>query len=105
MANELGAGNAKGARFAAIVSVTTSLVIGIFICLIIMIFHNPIGRIFSSSKPVLDAVNDLTVLLAFSILFNSVQPILSGEMLLFFELLIKKKIKNYLFPNFYLLAH
>ncbi|XP_022846888.1 protein DETOXIFICATION 27-like [Olea europaea var. sylvestris] len=78
VANELGAGNAKGARFAAIVSVTTSLVIGIFICLIIMIFHNPIGRIFSSSKPVLDAVNDLTVLLAFSILFNSVQPILSG---------------------------
>ncbi|CAA2997925.1 DETOXIFICATION 27-like [Olea europaea subsp. europaea] len=78
VANELGAGNAKGARFAAIVSVTTSVVIGIFFCLLIIIFHNAIGSIFSSSKPVLDAVNKLTVLLAFTILFNSVQPVLSG---------------------------
>lgn len=78
VANELGAGNAKGARFAAIVSVTTSIVIGIFFCLLIIIFHNAIGSIFSSSKPVLDAVNKLTALLAFTILFNSVQPVLSG---------------------------
>ncbi|XP_027077896.1 protein DETOXIFICATION 27 isoform X2 [Coffea arabica] len=78
VANELGAGNGKGARFATIVSVATSTIIGLFFCLIIIIFHNEIGLIFSSSKPVLDAVNQLTVLLAVTILLNSIQPVLSG---------------------------
>ncbi|XP_027074364.1 protein DETOXIFICATION 27 isoform X1 [Coffea arabica] len=78
VANELGAGNGKGARFATVVSVATSSLIGLFFCLIIIIFHNEIGLIFSSSKPVLDAVNQLTVLLAVTILLNSIQPVLSG---------------------------
>ncbi|CAK9163296.1 unnamed protein product [Ilex paraguariensis] len=78
VANELGAGNGKGAKFAAIVSVITSIVIGLFFWLLIMIFHNEIAIIFSSSKPVLEAVNKLSILLAFTILLNSVQPVLSG---------------------------
>ncbi|CAI0422074.1 unnamed protein product [Linum tenue] len=36
------------------------------------------GWIFTNSKPVLDAVNQLSILLAFTVLLNSVQPILSG---------------------------
>ncbi|KFK22837.1 hypothetical protein AALP_AAs68044U000100, partial [Arabis alpina] len=48
VANELGAGNGKGARFATIVS------------------------------PVLAAVDKLTLLLAFTGLLNSIQPVLSG---------------------------
>ncbi|XP_057470965.1 protein DETOXIFICATION 27-like [Actinidia eriantha] len=43
-----------------------------------MIFDNQIALIFSSSKPVLEAVSKLSVPLAFTILLNSVQPILSG---------------------------
>ncbi|KAI5669795.1 hypothetical protein M9H77_19648 [Catharanthus roseus] len=78
VANELGAGNGKGAKFATIVSVTTSTIIGLVFCLIIVILHNEIGIIFSSSKPVLDAVSKLSVLLAITILLNSVQPVLSG---------------------------
>ncbi|GFY87425.1 MATE efflux family protein [Actinidia rufa] len=78
VANELGAGNGKGAKFATAVAVTTSAVIGVFFWLLIMIFHNEIALIFSSSKPVLEAVSKLSVLLAFTILLNSVQPILSG---------------------------
>ncbi|KAK9165785.1 hypothetical protein Scep_000976 [Stephania cephalantha] len=39
----------------------------------------PIRLIFTSSPVVLDAVNSLAVLLAVTILFNSVQPVLSGE--------------------------
>ncbi|PSS30125.1 Protein DETOXIFICATION like [Actinidia chinensis var. chinensis] len=78
VANELGAGNGKGAKFATIVSVMTSVVIGLFFWLLIMIFHNEIALIFSSSKPVLEAVNKLSILLAFTVLLNSVQPILSG---------------------------
>ncbi|KAK8586664.1 hypothetical protein V6N13_085691 [Hibiscus sabdariffa] len=52
VANELGAGNGKGAKFATAVSVVT--------------------------QPVLEAVSRLSFLLAFTVLLNSVQPILSG---------------------------
>lgn len=78
VANELGAGNGKGARFATIVSVVTSAVIGLFFCFLIMGFHDKFALIFTASPIVLDAVDDLSVLLAFTILLNSVQPILSG---------------------------
>ncbi|KAH7520488.1 hypothetical protein FEM48_Zijuj08G0149100 [Ziziphus jujuba var. spinosa] len=78
VANELGAGNGKGAKFATTVSVVTSIAIGLLFCLLIMIFHKEIAFIFSSSKPVLQQVNKLYILLAFTLLLNSVQPILSG---------------------------
>ncbi|GMN33929.1 hypothetical protein TIFTF001_004420 [Ficus carica] len=78
VANELGAGNGKGAKFATVVSVITSIIIGLFFWCLIMIFQNEIALIFSSSKPVLEAVNELSLLLAFTILLNSVQPVLSG---------------------------
>ncbi|TVU25993.1 hypothetical protein EJB05_28517 [Eragrostis curvula] len=78
VANELGAGSGPGARFAAIVSSTTSLVIGLFFWVIIMCLHDKIVLIFTSSIVVLDAVDKLSVLLAFTILLNSIQPVLSG---------------------------
>lgn len=78
VANELGAGNGKGAKFATIVSVVTSSIIGLFFWMLIMIFHDKFGYIFSTSKPVLDEVSKLSLLLAFTILLNSVQPVLSG---------------------------
>ncbi|MED6227564.1 Protein DETOXIFICATION 27, partial [Stylosanthes scabra] len=56
----------------------TSIVIGLFFWMLILIFHDKIGYIFSTSKPVLDEVNNLSLLLAFTILLNSVQPVLSG---------------------------
>lgn len=82
VANELGAGNGKGARFATIVAVTTSAVIGLFFWLLIMLFHNELALIFTNSEPVLDAVSKLSLLLAFTILLNSIQPVLSGKHLL-----------------------
>ncbi|KGN48721.1 protein DETOXIFICATION 27 [Cucumis sativus] len=78
VANELGGGNGKGAKFAAIVASTTSLVIGLFFCCLIVIFHDKFGLLFSSSDIVLQEVNRLSILLAFTILFNSIQPVLSG---------------------------
>ncbi|XP_050207969.1 protein DETOXIFICATION 27-like [Mercurialis annua] len=78
VANELGAGNGKGAKFATTVSVTTSVIIGFFFWILILLFNNQLGWIFTSSPPVLTAVNKLSVLLAFTVLLNSVQPILSG---------------------------
>ncbi|GFY94057.1 MATE efflux family protein [Actinidia rufa] len=78
VANELGAGNGNGAKFATIVSVLTSLVIGLFFWLLIMIFYNELALLFSTSKPVLEAVAELSNLLAFTVLLNSIQPVLSG---------------------------
>ncbi|TKY69921.1 TRANSPARENT TESTA protein 12 [Spatholobus suberectus] len=78
VANELGAGNGKGAKFATTVSVGTSIIIGLFFWMLILILHDKFGYIFSNSKAVLDEVNNLSLLLAFTILLNSVQPVLSG---------------------------
>ncbi|CAG7911573.1 unnamed protein product [Brassica rapa] len=78
VANELGAGSGKRARFAMIVSVTQSLLIGIIFSVLVIFLHDQIGWIFSSSETVIKAVNDLSILLAFTILLNSVQPVLSG---------------------------
>ncbi|KAL6627683.1 hypothetical protein ACP70R_031409 [Stipagrostis hirtigluma subsp. patula] len=78
VANELGAGNGNGARFAAIVSSTTSLLIGIFFCVLTIGLHDKIALIFSTSTAVLVAFDKLHILLAFTVLLNSIQPILSG---------------------------
>ncbi|KAL5218169.1 hypothetical protein ABZP36_018853 [Zizania latifolia] len=78
VANELGAGNGKGARFATIVSSVTSLVIGLFFWVLIVGLHDKFALIFTSSAVVLEAVDNLAVLLAFTILLNSIQPVLSG---------------------------
>uniref|UniRef100_A0A2P2MZK3 Protein DETOXIFICATION n=1 Tax=Rhizophora mucronata TaxID=61149 RepID=A0A2P2MZK3_RHIMU len=78
VANELGSGNGKAAKFATKVSVMTSTIIGIFFCLLIIIFRAKLAWIFTTSGPLLQAVNRLSVLLAFTVLLNSVQPVLSG---------------------------
>ena len=84
VANELGAGNGEGAKFATMVSVITSTVIGFVFWLVIMIFNDTIDLLFTSSEPVLEVVDKLKVLLAFTILLNSVQPVLSGTLFFFF---------------------
>ncbi|KAI3859901.1 hypothetical protein MKX03_016536 [Papaver bracteatum] len=78
VSNELGAGNGKVAKFASIVSAITSLIIGIFFPIMILIFHEKLAIIFTSSDIVLQAVDNLALLLAFTILLNSIQPVLSG---------------------------
>jgi MATE family multidrug resistance protein len=78
VANELGAGNGGGAKFATVVSVITSTTIGLGCWFFIMIFNGKIALLFSSSEPVLEVVDNLKVLLAFTILLNSIQPVLSG---------------------------
>ncbi|XP_066397453.1 protein DETOXIFICATION 27-like isoform X1 [Miscanthus floridulus] len=78
VANELGAANGAGARFATIVSMTTSFLISLFISFLILIFHDKLGMIFSSSQAVIDAVDNISFLLALTILFNGIQPVLSG---------------------------
>ncbi|KAL3024004.1 hypothetical protein AAZX31_04G095600 [Glycine max] len=78
VANELGAGNGKAAKFATQVSVAQSTIIGLIFCVLIMIFNEHIAYIFTTSTSVLQAVDNMSLLLAITILLNSVQPVLSG---------------------------
>ncbi|XP_057973466.1 protein DETOXIFICATION 27-like [Malania oleifera] len=78
VANELGAGNGKAAKFATEMSVIHSTLIGLLFFAVITIFHDRLAFIFTTSTTVLHAVDDLAFLLALSILLNSIQPVLSG---------------------------
>ncbi|OAY74055.1 Protein DETOXIFICATION 21 [Ananas comosus] len=78
VANELGAGSAKAAKFSIVVVVATSLSIGIVLFVVFLCFRGRLAYLFTESSEVADAVADLSPLLAFTILLNSVQPVLSG---------------------------
>ncbi|XP_061348931.1 protein DETOXIFICATION 21-like isoform X2 [Gastrolobium bilobum] len=78
VANELGKGSAKAAKFSIIVTVLTSLAIGFLLFLFFLFFRERLAYVFTSNKDVAAAVGDLSPLLSFSILLNSVQPVLSG---------------------------
>ncbi|KAL0361684.1 UNVERIFIED_CONTAM: protein DETOXIFICATION 27 [Sesamum radiatum] len=78
VANEIGAGNGNSAKFAAKVSVFNSLVVGFVFFLVIIAFPDKIAMIFTSSTSVISMVEGLALLLAITILFNCIQPILSG---------------------------
>ncbi|XP_057794551.1 protein DETOXIFICATION 27-like isoform X2 [Salvia miltiorrhiza] len=78
VANELGAGNGKAAKFATKVCVVQSSGLGVLFFAIVLIFRGELALMFSPSGEVGAAVDDLSFLLASSILLNSVQPVLSG---------------------------
>ncbi|KAK7290709.1 hypothetical protein RIF29_05314 [Crotalaria pallida] len=78
VANELGKGSAKAAKFSVVVTVLTSFALGFLLFLFFLFFRERLAYIFTSNKDVANAVGDLSPLLSISILLNSVQPVLSG---------------------------
>ncbi|XP_031126141.1 protein DETOXIFICATION 24-like [Ipomoea triloba] len=78
VANELGRGDAKATRFSIKVIVSTSIVVGLFFWVLCLAFGSKIGYLFTDEKEVADAVSDLSMLLSFSVLLNSIYPVLSG---------------------------
>ncbi|XP_028766898.1 protein DETOXIFICATION 21 isoform X2 [Neltuma alba] len=78
VANELGRGNAKAAKFSIAVTVLTSSTVGLLLFLFFLFYRERLAYIFTANEQVAAAVGDLSPLLAFSILLNSVQPVLSG---------------------------
>ncbi|KAH6820849.1 MATE efflux family protein [Perilla frutescens var. hirtella] len=78
VANELGRGDANAVRFSIKVILGTSILIGVVIWALCLIFGNQIGYLFTQEEAVAKAVADLAVLLAFSVLFNSIYPVFSG---------------------------
>ncbi|KAB1223119.1 Protein TRANSPARENT TESTA 12 [Morella rubra] len=78
VSNELGRGNAKAALFSIKVILSTSICLGVVCWVLCLVFGNQISYLFTSDEEVAEAVSSLSTLLAFSMLLNSVQPILTG---------------------------
>lgn len=81
VSNELGRGSAKAAKLSIAVTVMTSFTIGFLLFLFFLFYRERLAYIFTDNEQVAAAVGDLSPLLAFSILLNSVQPVLSGTLL------------------------
>ena len=79
VSNKLGGGNARAVKFSVIFILSTSTVIGVFFWILCLAFCHEIAYLFTSNDKVAETVSSLSILLAFSILFNSVQPVLLGK--------------------------
>lgn len=78
VSNELGRGDAKAAKFSVKVAIATTTVIGFFFSLICLVFSHKLAHLFTSNDEVIESVTSLSVLLAFSVLLNGFQAVLSG---------------------------
>ncbi|KAL4598971.1 hypothetical protein ACB092_11G093600 [Castanea dentata] len=78
VSNELGAGHPKVAKFSVWVVNGTSLSISIIFSALVLILRVELSELFTSDTEVIEAVSNLTPLLAISVLLNGIQPILSG---------------------------
>ncbi|KAJ4977325.1 hypothetical protein NE237_002431 [Protea cynaroides] len=76
--NELGGAHPKVTKFSVIVVTATSIVISLFFTAFVLIFQNVLAKAFTTDAAVIEAVTELTPLLAISIFLNGIQPILSG---------------------------
>ncbi|KVH89266.1 Multi antimicrobial extrusion protein [Cynara cardunculus var. scolymus] len=75
VANELGRGNAKAAKFSIKVLLGTSIAIGVFFFFLCLAFRKKLAYLFTNDKRVADTVSDLSLLLSFSVLLNSIYPL------------------------------
>ncbi|XP_062158643.1 protein DETOXIFICATION 29 [Alnus glutinosa] len=78
VSNELGAAHPRTARFALVVAVGTSFLIGLVLALILIVSRNVYPSLFSNDTSVEDLVKELTPILVLCIIIDNVQPVLSG---------------------------
>ncbi|MCL7044035.1 hypothetical protein MKW94_025351 [Papaver nudicaule] len=78
ISNELGAGRPRAAKFSILVVVISALIIGIFFFAFVLGLRNVYALPFTTSPEVASAVSHLAVIFAFTLLLNSVQPVLTG---------------------------
>lgn len=79
ISNELGAAHPRVAKFSVFIVNGNSILISVVLSAIILIFRVALSNLFTSDSEVIEAVSDLTPLLAISVLLNGIQPILSGS--------------------------
>uniref|UniRef100_A0A7N0RBY4 Protein DETOXIFICATION n=1 Tax=Kalanchoe fedtschenkoi TaxID=63787 RepID=A0A7N0RBY4_KALFE len=78
VSNELGRGDAKAAKFSIVVVSCNSLVVGVIFFVICLAFGDEISYLFTNNAEIAKTVSNLSLLLALSVLLNSIQPVLSG---------------------------
>lgn len=78
VSNELGAAHPRTAKFSVVVVVMSAFMIGVIISSVLLIFQDQYPSLFTKSAQVKHVVYELTPLLAFCIVVNSIQPALSG---------------------------
>ncbi|KAG7594365.1 Zinc knuckle CX2CX4HX4C [Arabidopsis thaliana x Arabidopsis arenosa] len=78
VSNELGAGNAALAKFSVIVVSITSTLIGIVCMIVVLATKDSFPYFFTTSDAVAAETTRIAVLLGFTVLLNSLQPVLSG---------------------------
>ncbi|KAJ9563898.1 hypothetical protein OSB04_009058 [Centaurea solstitialis] len=78
VANELGRGNTKAVKFSIKVLLGTSVTIGLFFFVLCLALGRKLAYVFTDDEKVADTVTDLSFLLSFSVLLNSICPVLSG---------------------------
>lgn len=79
VSNELGLGHPRAAKYSVYVTVFQSL-IGILCMIVVMATKNYLGIIFTNSKDLENAVAHLVYLLGLTVVLNSVQAVISGNM-------------------------
>lgn len=67
------------AKFSVIVVNMTTILISVVFSAIVLVFRVGLSELFTSDEEVIEAVSNLTPLLAISVFLNGVQPILSGK--------------------------
>ncbi|XP_031247474.1 protein DETOXIFICATION 40-like [Pistacia vera] len=78
VSNELGAAHPKSSAFAVVIVTSSSFIIAVILAILVLAFRHSISYIFTSGSTVSNAVSELSPYLAFSIILNGVQPVLSG---------------------------
>lgn len=79
VSNELGAGDAKAAKFSVVVSLLTSTAIGILFSVMVLATTNEFPKIFTKKIEVIAETSKLGYFLAAGIFLNSIQPVLHGR--------------------------
>lgn len=78
VSNELGAGNARAAKFAVLVVSTTTVLIGLICMAVVIATRDVFPHLFTNSEAVAKETTRLSILLALTVLLNGLQPVLSG---------------------------
>ncbi|KAL7155198.1 hypothetical protein ABFS83_03G059800 [Erythranthe nasuta] len=78
VANELGAGNAKAAKFSVVVVSITTILIGVVCMALVLATRDIFPYLFTNSEAVAKETTRLSILLALTVLLNGLQPVLSG---------------------------
>lgn len=92
VSNELGARNPKSAAFSVVMVTLISFIISVIAAGVVLYLRDVISYAFTGGEVVAAAVSDLCPLLAFGIVLNGIQPVLSGQ--------IPFKIHSYIFKLF-----